>query len=74
MKKNHKIPTTQLIQGPELSEIEEETERLNNKLTDCKANLLKFVDKEKQWQKDISSIIESEKNIIRGNFNSKWAS
>ena len=47
LKKKLKIPATQLIQEPELVEIEEEKEKLNNELLDCKAKLLKFADKEK---------------------------
>ena len=46
-----------------MADIEEEKEKLNNELTDCKAKLLKFVDKEKQWQKDMALVIESEKNM-----------
>ena len=42
MKKKLKIPATQLIQGPELGEIENEKERMNNELTDCKAKLFKI--------------------------------
>ena len=49
LKKKLKIRATQLIQGPKLVEIEEEKEKLNNELTDCKAKLLKFANKEKQW-------------------------
>ena len=47
LKKKLKIPATQLIQGLELVEIEEEKEKLNNELLDCKAKLLKFADREK---------------------------
>ena len=47
LKKKLKIPATQLIHGSELAEIEEEKEKLNNELIDCKAKLLKFTDKEK---------------------------
>ena len=47
LKKKLKIPATQLIEGPELAKIEKEKEGLNNELTECKENLLKFVDKEK---------------------------
>ena len=57
------IPTTQLIQGPELADIEKEKENLNNQLTDCQANLLKFADKENQWQKDTALVVESEKSM-----------
>ena len=63
LKKKLKIPSTQLIQGPELSEIEKEKESLNNELTDCKDKLLKFVDKEKQWQKGMALVVESEKTM-----------
>ena len=48
LKKKLKIPATQLIQGPELDEIEKEKETLKNELTDCKEKLLKFADKEQQ--------------------------
>ena len=37
LKKKILIPTTQLIQGPELAEIEKEKENLNNQLTDYQA-------------------------------------
>jgi len=36
---------------------------LNNQLTDCQANLLKFADKENQWKKDMALVVESEKAI-----------
>ena len=55
------MPATQLIQGPELAEIEKEKEDLNNQLIDCKAKVLNFVDKERQWQKDMALVLESEK-------------
>ena len=45
LKKKLKIPATRLIQGLELAEIEKETERMNNELADCKAKLLKFIEK-----------------------------
>ena len=51
LKKKILIPSTQLMQGPEIAEIEKEKENLNNQLTDCQANLLKFADKENQLQK-----------------------
>ena len=63
LKKKLKIPTTQLIQGPELAEIEKEKESMNNELTDCKAKLLKFVDKEKHWKKYMNMVVESEKTM-----------
>ena len=46
LKKKIKIPATQMIHGPELAEIEEEKEKLNNELTGCRDKLFKFVDKE----------------------------
>ena len=36
---------------------------MKNELTDCKAKLLKFVDKEKQWQKYMALLVESENNL-----------
>ena len=36
---------------------------MNGELTDCKAKLLKFTEKEKQWKRDMSLIVESEKTI-----------
>ena len=62
------IPATQLIQGPELAEIDKEKESLNNEITDCKSKLLKFVDKEKKWHKDMTLVVESEKTM-KQNFN-----
>ena len=63
MKKKLKIPATILIQASELSELEKERESLNDKLTDCQAQLLKFTQKEKQLQSDMPLIIESEKAL-----------
>ena len=57
------MPSTQLIQGLELAEIEKEKENLNNQLIDCQEKLLKFVDKENQWQKDMALVVESEKGM-----------
>ena len=61
LKKKILIPATQLIQGPELAEIEKEKENLNNQLTNCQAKLMKFVDKENQWQKYLALVVESDK-------------
>ena len=61
MKNKILIPATQLIQGPEVFEIEKEKENLYNQFTDCQAKLLKFADKENQWKKDMSLVVESEK-------------
>ena len=36
---------------------------MNNELTDCKAKFLKFVGKEKQQQKDMALVVESEKTM-----------
>ena len=63
MKKKLKIPTTKLIHVSELGEIEKEKEGLSNELTDYKDKLLKFAEKEKQWQKDMTLVVESEKNL-----------
>ena len=63
LKNKLKIPATQLIQGLELVEIEEEKEKLNNELLDCKAKLLKFADREKQWHEDMDLVVETEKNM-----------
>ena len=46
-----------------MDEIEKEKEGLKNELMDCKARLLKFVDKEKQWKNDIALVVESEKSL-----------
>ena len=63
LKKKILIPATQLIQGPELAEIEKEKENLYNQLTDCQAKLLKFPDKENQWKKYMDLVVESEKSM-----------
>ena len=63
LKKKMKIPSTQLIQDFELTELEKEKQDLNGELTDCKAKLLKFREKEKQWQRDMSLVVDSEKNF-----------
>ena len=34
---------------------------MSSELTDCKAKLLKFAEKEKQWQKGMTLVVESEK-------------
>ena len=36
---------------------------MKNELTDCKTKLLKFVDKEKQWHKEMTLVVESEKAL-----------
>ena len=53
LKKKLKIPSTQLIQAYELTELEKEKEVLNGELTDCKAKLLKFTEKKKNNGKEI---------------------
>ena len=45
------IPSTQVIQTVELTEIEKEKEALSTELTDCKDILLKQEEREKQWNK-----------------------
>ena len=61
LKRKLKIPSTQLIQTSELTEFEKEKEALTNELIDCKARLLKFEEKEKQWEKDVGIWAEKEK-------------
>ena len=63
LKKKLNIPSTQLIQPFELTEIEKEKEDLNGELTNCKAKLLKYIEKEKQWERDMSLVVESEKTL-----------
>ena len=63
LKKKLNIPTTQLIQALEILELEKDKDSLNGKLTDCQAQLLKFVEKQKQWQKNMTLIVESEKAL-----------
>ena len=41
---------------------------MNSEQTDFKAKFLKFVDKEKQWKKDMTLVVESEK-AMKGKFN-----
>ena len=62
-KKKMKIPSTQLIQDYALTELEKEKEDLNGELTDYKAKLLKFTEKEKQWKIYMSLVFESEKTL-----------
>ena len=47
LKNKLKILATHLIHAYELDELEKEKEGLSNELTDYKAKLLKFVEKEK---------------------------
>ena len=63
LKNKLKFPSTQLIQAFELTKIEKEKEDLNGELTDCKAKLLKFAEKEKKWEIDVSHVVESEKTL-----------
>ena len=53
MKKKLKIPSTQLIQTSELTELEKEKELLTTELIDCKARLLNLEEKEKESEKDV---------------------
>ena len=62
MKKKLNIPSTQLIQDSELTNIEKEKEYLNGYLIDSKGKLLKFTGK-KQWEMDMSLVVESEKTL-----------
>ena len=61
LKKKIKIPSTRLIQTSELTEIDKEKESLTTKVIDCKARLLKFEEKEKQWEKDARLWAENER-------------
>ena len=63
LKNNLNILATQLIQASELDEVEKEKEGLSNELTDCKAKLLKFAEKEKQWKIDMTLVVENEKTL-----------
>ena len=63
LKKKINIHTTQLLEGSELAKMEKEKEDLKNELLDYKEKLLKFADKEKQWQKDMALVVESEKTL-----------
>ena len=65
LKKKLNIHATQLLGGTELAEMEEEKENMKNELLECKAKLLQFADKEKQWQKDMDLVAKSEK-ILKG--------
>ena len=38
---------------------------MKSELIACKETLLKFVDKEKQWHKDMTLVVESEKTLKR---------
>ena len=39
------------------------TVEFNGELTDCKDKLLKFTEKENQWKRDMSLVVESEKTL-----------
>ena len=57
LKKKLKIPTTQLIQAYELTELEKEKESLSQELNDCKENLLNLVGEPSQWEKEKGFLI-----------------
>ena len=63
LKKKLKILATQLIQAIELTELEKEKETLNDELNDCKEKILKFVGEKKQWERDMSLLVENEKYL-----------
>ena len=63
LKKKLKIPSTQLIQATWLTELEKEKETLNSELNDCKAKILKFVEEKKQWERDMSLMVENKKSL-----------
>ena len=58
-----KAPSTQLIQAFELTELKKEKETLTRELTDFKEKLLKFAVKRKEWERDMSLLVESEKDL-----------
>ena len=43
--------------------MEKEKESLNGKIMEFQAQLLKFIEKEKQWKKNMNLIVESEKAL-----------
>ena len=51
LKRKMKIPFTELIQTSKIMEFEKEKEALTTKFIDFKVRLLKFEEKEKQWEK-----------------------
>ena len=63
LNKKIKIPSTQLIQDIELTELEKEKETLTGELNGCKEKLLKFAEEKKQWERDMSLLVESAKAL-----------
>ena len=63
LKNKLSILATQLIKTSDLTEIEKEKEDLNTELIDYEARLLKFEEKEKQWEKDAVLWAEKEKDF-----------
>ena len=62
-KKKLKIPTTQLIQALELTELEKEKDTLNDELNNCKEKLSKFVEENKEWEKERILLTDNEKTL-----------
>ena len=60
LKKKLKISSTQLIQATELTELEKEKEDHNAELNDCKSNILKFNEENKQWEMDLSLMVKKQ--------------
>ena len=60
LKRKLEIPATRLIQTFKLTEIEKEKEALETELINCKARLLKYEEKNKQWEKDAELWAEKE--------------
>ena len=52
-----------MIQASELSELEKEKERLNGKLIDFQARVLKLIEKEKKWKNYMTLVVGSEKAL-----------
>ena len=57
------IPSIHLIQATKLTEMEKEKETLTGELNDCKEKLLKFVEEKKNWERDMSLLVEIEKDL-----------
>ena len=57
------IPSIHLIQATKLTDMEKEKETLTGELNDYKAKLLKFAEEKKQWERDMSLLVESEKTL-----------
>ena len=57
LKKKLKIPSTQLIQASELTELEKEKDLLFQELNDFKSRLMKLAGEQSQWEKEKDFLI-----------------